>query len=284
MSARVTRLQLKNELHQLGVTAGDCILVRASLGAVGRTEGRETALDALLDAVGVGGTVVSLAFTDSAFIRKPRKEDAFHPLKPSYAGALPNMMIAREEAKRSRHPTCSYVAIGRHADYITEDHTEHSGAYEPIRKIVELSGKCILIGCVGSSPGFTTTHLAEADLGLLRRAAFPGLRSTYFIAEDGQVKLYRRSDPGMCSASFYKFYAHYVREGILSVGHVGAAYSILAPAAATYSIERAVLKEDPKFNICGSPICVTCNAGRWDQIHKAPGLFVRLLAKRLSRR
>lgn len=86
-------------------------------------------------------------------------------------------MLSHPKAFRSKHPTNSYVAIGKNAKYIFGNHDENSGSYEPIRKIVELEGKMILIGCVESSPGFTTTHLAEVDLGLHKRIIFPNLWS-----------------------------------------------------------------------------------------------------------
>ena len=74
---------------------------------------------------------------------------------------------------------CSYVAIGKKAQLITQSHNADSPAYDPVRKIVEANEKCILVGCVGTSPGFTTTHLAEADLGYLKKLPIlPWLNST----------------------------------------------------------------------------------------------------------
>lgn len=280
---KFTYEQLKSDFQRLGVESGDTVLVRASLGAVGRLDGGADAfIDALLESVGAEGTIVSLAFTGGSFWRKPRKEDAFNLSKKSYAGALPNAMIEREGAYRSRHPMCSFVAIGKNAENVTKDHDEHSPAYEPVRNIVELGGKCILVGCVKNSPGFTTTHLAEADLGYLDSLpVLPWLRSVYYEAVDGDLKLFRRKDPGLCSNSFYKFYALYVRESVLSTGFVGKAYSILVPAKNCYEIDLETLRKDRKFNICDSKDCWTCNAGRWDRIHRAPAYFVRKIAKKI---
>lgn len=274
---------LLSDFRSLGVSPGDTLLIRGSLGAVGRIEGGSNSfISCLLDAVGPEGTVISLAFTGGAFLRKPRKQDAFGVSKKSYAGALPNAMLVWPGAKRSSHPMCSFVAIGKNAEYITSGHDEHSHAYEPVRKIIELRGKCILVGCVKSSPGFTTTHLAEADLGYLDSLpVFPWLNSTYYETTDGKLRLFRRKDPGLCSNSFYKFYSLYVREGILSTGFVGKAYSVLAPAKECYEIDLATLRKDRKFNICGSNYCWTCNVGRWDMIHRAPAYFIRKLAERM---
>lgn len=274
---------LKAHIAGLGIKPGDFVLIRAAMGAVGKFSGGAAAfVQALLDVVGPEGTVASLAFTDAPFIRMPKVEDAFTPRKKSYAGALPNSMLEHPGHYRSLHPMCSYVAVGRLAEEFTRGHDESSPAYEPIRKLIEHDGKCVLVGCVGSSPGFTTAHLAEADLGLLSRVIFPWLNATYYQTADGQVRLFRRHDPGLCSQSFYKFYAHYVKAGVLRTGFVGNAYSIAAPARATYDIEKSLLERNPRFNICDDKDCLTCNARRWDRLHKLPGFVVRHALKRIG--
>lgn len=283
--SRLTREALTAQLRALGIAAGDRVLVRAGLGAVGRIDGGAGAfVEALLAAVGPQGTVVSLAFTDSTFLRRPRPEDAFTPDKPSNAGALPNAMLGHPGHLRSRHPMCSYVAIGHDAALFTANHDETSGAYEPVRHLLDARGKCVLVGCVASSPGFTTAHLAEADLGLQRRVVLPRLNATYYRDAAGALRLYRRPDMGLCSMSFYKFYAHHVRAGVLASGFVGNAYSILVPAAAAYQIERAILERQPAFGVCDSPDCFVCNAGRWDRLHKAPAFLARKLRRALARK
>jgi aminoglycoside N3'-acetyltransferase len=282
---KLLEADLINDFTKLGIIEGDTILIRASLGAIGRIDGgAETFINSLLKIVGINGTIVSLAFTSgSAFIKKPRIENAFDLTKESYAGALPNAMIKRSDSFRSSHPMCSYVAIGISAQKITENHDENSLAYEPIRKIIQLNGKSILIGCVDSSPGFTTTHLAEADLGLLSLSIFPKLRSVYYKTKNNDFKIFRRSDPGLCSNSFYKFYAFYVRKKILTTGYIGNAYSVVAPSKGCYEIEYEELKKNNKINICESNMCFTCNAGRWDRIHYAPGYLLRIFSRKINK-
>lgn len=281
----ISEIKLSEDFAQMGIHKGDVVLIRASLGAVGKISGgADNFINALLNVVGTEGTIVSLAFTDASFIKTPKVENAFHSKKKSYAGALPNAMIKRDDSYRSKHPMCSYVAIGKHAEEITKNHDEKSPAYEPIRKIMEIRGKCMLVGCVDSSPGFTTTHLAEADLGLLSLVIFPKLSSTYYKTENNDIKLFRRPDPGLCSNSFYKFYALYVKNKILTTGFIGNAYSVIAPAKECYEIDHAALNENHKINICDSTMCFTCNARRWDRIHRAPFYFIRLFSKKLKER
>lgn len=284
MRGNVSKEKLIEDFRIIGIRPGDVILIRANLASVGRISGgAEIFIEALLDTVGEEGTIVSLAFTNGSFFKKPKIADAFHSKKKSYAGALPNAMISHVGALRSQHPMCSYVAIGKFAEKIINGHDEKSLAYDPVRKIIELNGKSLLVGCVESSPGFTTAHLAESDLGMLKRIPiFKGIICTYYQNKKGGYSLYRRSDPGLCSNSFYKFYAIYVKKGILGTGFVGNAYSIIAESKAAYNIEYEKLKENPKFNICGDKYCFTCNANRWDRIHHLPGYLLRMIWRKIK--
>lgn len=280
---RINKDELIKSFREIGINRDDVILIRASLGAVGRiTGGAETFVDALYEVVGKEGTIVALAFTSGSFFKKPKKEDAFHQLKESYAGALPNEMIKRADSHRSRHPMCSYVAIGKFAKEITEGHDHRSAAYEPIRKIIQYQGKNILVGCVESSPGFTTTHLAEQDLGFLKKPIFSRFVKACYINDYGDYKIFKRKDLGLCSNSYYKFYAHYVKKGILNSGFIGGAYSIMAPAKECYDIERYILSINDKFNICDSSDCFMCNVNRRDRLHHIPKFIARFFWRRLK--
>ena len=280
-----TELTLTQDFNALGVKRGDTVLIRAAIRPVGCVNhGAATVLSALLSAVGDEGTIASLSFTGASFIRKPKPQDVFTRMTPTYAGALPQTMLEHPKSSRSKHPMCSYVAIGKNAEFITKDHGPQSPAYEPIRKIIELQGKMILVGCVSSSPGFTTTHLAEYDLGLLNRIIFPWLSSVYYLDDQGQRKLFRRRDAGLCSPSFYKFYSYYVRAGILRAGLVGDAYSIAVPAQEAYNIEKQILSGNPRFSVCDNPYCLTCNVRRWDRIYRMPFSIPKILFRKYINR
>jgi aminoglycoside N3'-acetyltransferase len=277
----MTPESIQSDLMNLGIGPGDAVLVRAGLGAVGRVQGGDF-LGALLDLVGAHGTVASLAFTKGGFAWQASKIAPYTLASPSYAGALPNAMLAHPGAVRSRHPQCSFVAIGHHAQHLTEEHGPDAGAYEPVRKLIALKGKMLLAGCVSASPGFTTTHLAEIDLGLHRRRVAPWLSVSRYIDEQQRVRVFHRSDPGLCSNSYWKFYSAYVNGGILRAGRIGNAYSICAPAAECYAIEHAILSRDGRFTICGSKDCLTCNLLRWDCIHRWPAYLLRRALRKMQ--
>ena len=277
----IASIRLEEDFNGLGISPGDTLLIRAGLRQVGKIS-RDAFLDALLNVIGNKGTLVSLAFTKSVYLWNADKAEPFTTTSTSYAGALPNAMISYPGSCRSRHPTCSFVAIGLNAKYITDGHGPDSNAYEPVRRIIELGGKCVLVGCVSDSPGFTTAHLAEYDLGLHRRVVFPNIFGVAPYLDDyGKRKLFCRKDPGLCSNSYWKFYAHYVKNGILHSGFIGNAYSIAADARESYKIEKGLLSKDANFTVCDNPMCATCNLLRWDRLHKIPGWAIRRIYKKL---
>ncbi|MBD3842376.1 MAG: AAC(3) family N-acetyltransferase [Campylobacterales bacterium] len=280
MNSEDLKNKIRFQLTELGIQEGDTLLVRADLGAIGKlSRNRLDYIDVILDVLGESGTLVGLAFTGANFIRRD-KGNIFDGSNKANTGAFANVMLSHPKAVRSSHPTNSYVAIGKNANYILKDHDEKSGAYEPIRTIMELNGKMALIGCVASSPGFTTAHLAEVDLGINRRIIFPTLNTSYYKNQQGKVDLFKRTDIGGCSSTFFKFYAHYVREQILQQGYVGNAYSVLVDSNKAYDIEYKILKANPKYNICENPDCFLCRARRWDNLLDAPGFFVRKIYRK----
>ncbi len=126
----------------------------------------------------------------------------------SYLGAFSNIMLSHKDSMRSTHPTNSYVVIGQYAKFITSSHTEKSGAYEPIRELIKLNAKMLNIGCVDTSPGFTTTHLVEVDLGLHNRIIFPKINRVLY-KKNNEIKLFKRKDLGACSSSYINMYSKY---------------------------------------------------------------------------
>jgi aminoglycoside N3'-acetyltransferase len=278
----ISRETLVADLRRLGIRDGDTLLVRATLGAVGRIQGgREAFVGALLEAVGSEGTISSLAFTASKFIGRPDARHVFHAGAKTNSGALPQAMLDHPDARRSKHPTCSFVAIGKHSGTITREHGPTSPAYEPVRKVMQLNGKGLLIGCVRDSPGFTSAHVAEHDLGLYHRIICPWLNSAYFLDDTGTLRLFRRRDLGLCSMGFVKFYSYYVEAGILACGRVGNAYTILVPLLEAYQIEYALLAANPQFSVCDNPKCILCNGRRWDRLHRLPALLLRRMAEQM---
>lgn len=276
--------KLKKDLRDLGVEKGDTLLIRADLSAIGviETKRKEDYLDFILDVVGEEGTIVGLSFIRGFFIINNKTRVSCKETR-AYTGAFANIMLKHPKSIRSSHPTNSFVAIGKNASYITCNHNENSGGFEPIRKIIELKGKMILIGCVNSSPGFTTTHLAEVDLGLHKRIILPSLNRVFY-KKNNIIKLFKAKEIGGCSTAYYKLYSHYVKNELLIQGFIGNAYSVLIDATKAYKIDFKILRENPRIAICDDPACFLCRTRRWDNLKDAPRFFFTQLIPRLLKK
>jgi aminoglycoside N3'-acetyltransferase len=275
--------ELKIELQNIGLKNGDTVLIRADISQILKSKNNLKAkdiLDVILDVVGEDGTVISPSYTRSSFIKIDEKI-VFTMKSRTISGLFSMTMLANKSSVRSSHPTNSYVAIGKYAKDILKNHDEKSGAFEPIRKIMELSGKMLLLGCVSSSFGFTTTHLAEIELKFHKKIIFPTL-FTSFYEKNGEKKLFKRKDQGLCTTNYYKLFGLYVKYEALKQNYVGGSYSLLIDANEAYKIDFETLKSNPKFNICESKDCLQCRVMRWDNLQGAPRFIFNKIVKKLK--
>ena len=275
--------ELKSDLYALGVKKGDTLLVRADLGKIGKisTKKKEDYINFILDFIGHEGTLIGLSFTKSFFIKKNEKL-IFDRYTKSYTGSFANLMLKHPASFRSSHPTNSVVAIGKNAHYVTSNHNECSGAYDPIKKIIELNGKMILIGCSKNSPGFTTVHFAEVELNLHKKIIFPNLNQVFYKKND-EIHLFKRKDIGSCSSVFHRFYGYYIQEECLFQGYIGKAYSLMINAKDAYKIDKKLLIENSKITICNKKDCKLCRVRRWDNLKDMPFFIIRKLLKKVRR-
>lgn len=243
----------------LGLDKGDVVLARVSLRKLGNVEGNraEVFIRALLEVVGPEGTIAALAFT--RFFRSPGKykDYIFDLTTPPYTGGFAAALVNWPGALRSPHPTNSWVAFGKSANVLLAGHDETASCFFPIKRLMDLGGKLILVGCVADSPGFSTVHYAQEQQGLSGRNIHAGRQGVYF-RKNSEVRLFKRKDIPGCSKGFHNFYGYYVSEGILNVAYVGDAYSIAASARDIYKIEYNLLKQNPKIALCDDPYCFHC--------------------------
>ena len=252
---------LTADLRNLGLQTGDTVLVRCAAKTIKVESGSPaTALfDAILETIGPSGTVVVLAFTPDFYFwqKNQAAQFPFHPKAKSDTGALTQILLDRPGTVRSRHPTNSFAALGPHAHAIVRGHDESATAFYPIRNLIEAGGKLLLVGCVESSPGFSTVHRVQEDLGLADRTLLSG-KQICAVQDGDHIRWFERRDVSGCSAGFGKFYSHYEAAGILRRGTVGGAASIFADAAAAYAVERPILAQDPTAAFCDDPFCTSC--------------------------
>jgi len=110
----VTEQDILAGLREVGLSEGDVVLVHSSLSSFGHVEGgADAVIDALLEAVGDGGTVVVPTFTWGPFHEAEGVTlDLRETSCKSEVGIIPETFRLRGEAVRSTHICHSVAAIG----------------------------------------------------------------------------------------------------------------------------------------------------------------------------
>jgi len=221
----VTHADIVRGLRDLGLTEGDLVQVHSSLSAFGTVEGgAEAVVDALLQAVGPGGTVMVPTFNHGA-------ADLFDlRTTPSTNGAITEALRQRPEAHRSLHPTHPTAAIGPLAELLTRDHPAAGtfGLTSPLGKLAAMGGKILLLG-VGMNVN-TMAHIGETLYGVpcfiegWPRRMTDGLG--HVVAATG---LYWRD--GKCRVEWDALEAELRRQGLIRDGRIGNAETHLMPGA-----------------------------------------------------
>lgn len=161
-----TQQQLTTQLLNLGIVKGDVIEVHASLKSIGYIlGGAQTLLDAILEVIGLEGTLVMAAQSwgnsEPAFFQNPPIEvEKFQTLRDShpayrqkqedfrFMGELVKAMQLRPNSYVSNHPNYGFIAIGKYAKWLTQSHalSDGLGMNSPLGKCLELRSKIVLIG------------------------------------------------------------------------------------------------------------------------------------------
>lgn len=258
--SRLCPEELRRQLLNLGVERGDVIYVKADLLKIGIIRGNlKTAfLEALLDVVGEDGTIITAAYTRTFFFPMfNKKAKLFLNDSVPNTGSFSKVMLEDPRSVRSKHPTNSYVALGKRALELTASHDHTSSSYEPLRRVMELDGKCIIVGCVDSSPGHTTTHLAQFDLGYAQQNNFRGLVGATYWEKDG-IRVFYRQDFGGHNIGAKRIYSKYLDLGIIQTAKVGNTTAVISSAREAYDADLEIIKNDKKFLLCNDPNCFSC--------------------------
>ena len=154
----IDKNSLAQDLMDLGIRKGDCVMLHSSLSALGFVEGGSDAVvDAIMQTLGPDGTLVTPAFTRGAWYDRLAMEDCNMDCvgetcpsqSPSNEGAIPNAVLKREGRIRGCHPTHSWVAYGKHAYDICKDTYKCQtlcGKGTVFEKVVELGGCIVTLG------------------------------------------------------------------------------------------------------------------------------------------
>lgn len=176
----ITTKSLVKDLTQLGLYAGQIVLVHTSMKALGgHVVGDAPAVvDALMEVLTPAGTLVmptnSTNNTDPAtWGRNPIPVDRWDEIRaemPPYRpeitpsnrmGAINECFRTYPGVRRSSHPAYSFAAWGQHAAYVTANQSLDNSVAEqsPVGRVYALDGWVLLLG-VGYERN-TSLHLAD---------------------------------------------------------------------------------------------------------------------------
>jgi aminoglycoside 3-N-acetyltransferase len=233
-------------LASLGVRRAGILLVHSSLKSLGHLpDGPETAVEALLEALGSGGTLLMPALSYETVKAENPCFDVSNT--PSCVGALTEFFRKRAGTMRSVHPTHSVCGIGPDAGHMLGGHSRDvtpCGPNSPYSRLREKAGQILFLGC-GLKPN-TSMHAVE------ELVEPPYLYSGWV---DYRIKLadgretamrVRRHDFKGWQQRYDRIEAVMAREGI-STGKVLSADCFLLEAPAFWRKAHEAMKEVPLF-------------------------------------
>ena len=271
--SEITRTEIVGALRKAGLKRGDLVLAHSSLSSFGRIRGgAETVLDAFLEVLGGKGTLLLPAFTAPSIFfegfgsknRRFRPHEADRPELVT-TGRLPQHLLKRPGAVRSRHCSHSVVGIGPLAAQCLSEHQENDPPAcrrSAFGKLLDYGGKMVWFGAgLGSTTFF---HFLETELDA------PWLRSALCcVKEGGRVRtvFVPKHLPG--DRDFYhhaeesKMYKRLIAMGLdIRKTTLGLGAIKVIEASQMYELGMRALREDPNLLLCDSETCLFCSRYR----------------------
>jgi aminoglycoside 3-N-acetyltransferase len=259
-SPPLRRADLCAALCDLGLAAGDSLIVHSACRTLGPVEGgADTVLDALLEVIGPGGNLVLPTFNYT----RPLPEPHFDPAEtPARTGILPELGRRRPGAVRSLHPTHSVAVIGPAAEALTRDHhrCRALGVGSPIDRLAQRGGKVLLIG-VGHTSN-STIHVAEEHAQLPKVSWYEVLPWVKVRSPSGEMLSVQVDSSPSCSAAFGAAEGTLRRHGEIRDSRLGACHLQLVAGAAVLRRVAELLREKPDYLLCTWAGCRPCTGAR----------------------
>ena len=237
VSEPITVSSLATDFRDIGIDAGDRLLVHSSLSAIGWIAGgAQAVVEALQQVVTPRGTIMmpthSAQYTDPADWQHPpvpadwppiirQSIPAFRPdVTPSRGmGAIPECFRTFPTVHRSGHPIVSFAACGPSSQDIADSHSLDFGLGEesPLAWLYDAAGKVILLGVSHASN--TSLHLAE-----YRTKRQPArVRHQAPVMRNGRHAVVEFEDIDLVSNDFADLGRAYERDVGMTTGSVGVA-------------------------------------------------------------
>jgi len=258
----ITYNNLVCDIKSLGIKEGDTLFLRVSYRAIGKIEnGPKTFIDALLSVIGKEGTIILTAFPKkyNSFFRIFHKDKISSEtnLQKPRTGIMSVLALKYSSAMTSKKLIFPFVVIGKHAKYLTENHTSEKEGYWLLKEATEkFNSKCLRVGG-DSLTG--TTHLAFTEM--LKKYKYYQTRFLYglYIKENDNIKWQTEAISSFCIRGFCKIYDHLIYPNISkNESKVGNGYAIVTNMKETLEREREILFKNPKEILCDNPNCAKC--------------------------
>lgn len=157
----LTREHLRDAFGELGVGAGDVLLVHSSYKSLGGVEGGPQAvIDALRDLLGPDGTLVVPTFNFDFCRGTPFDART----TPSQMGVLTELVRTNPDSRRIAHPIYSFAALGARAEACSAIANVSSyGADSLFAKLREWDAKIMVIGLSYNASMTFFHHVEEME-------------------------------------------------------------------------------------------------------------------------
>lgn len=254
----VTEERILNDLKKLGVSEGDTLFVHSSLSKIGFVRnGVDAVIDALVDAVGLNGTLMIPCLSISGtMINTLESGIMFDPkTTPTTLGRIPETFRKKPNVARSIHPTHSICACGPKAEWVTEGHEKCSttfGKGTPFHKLLELDGKILGLGVdLGPVTFYHTIEDIEENFPIYTYCTKDYEVTVINHAGQATVMKVKAHDPTISQTRIdttrgkyiRKFFTNYLRShGLLVEGKIGYAKSWLVNAKDLYQTQEKLMK------------------------------------------
>jgi len=255
----MTRDDIARGLRELGLTAGDSLIVHSSMRHLGPVEGGAgTVIDAILEVIGPTGNLVLPTFN---YVR-PVPSPYYDPMEtPGRTGILPEVGRKRPDALRSLHPTHSVAVIGPDAGRLTAGHLAQRtfGVGSPVDLLAQGGGKVLLLG-VGQTSN-STIHVAEEHAGLPKGSWFDELPVVRIRRPDGTFLAHQLDTSCSCSAAFEGAEQALRSRGEIRDARIGGVCKLMLGRDVIRRVGN-MIREKPDILLCSWEHCPPCTKAR----------------------
>jgi len=256
-------MSLIDDLKNLGIKEGDILYITADILNVGyynknKKNTMSDWVDILSTVVGTEGCFITSSYTKTFYRWRKSKDIIFNRFSKTDNGSLSNALINLPQAVRSTHPTHSYIGIGKNVSKYLSNHNVHSSSYKVLENIMNDGGKFLMLGTIDQRNAPQALHLVQEVLGYTKYSPYKWIFQTYYIDENGEKRLYTKTEFGGCSSGCYKLFGPLLIKNAVEINYVGIAKSALMDSQKSYQVIKKILIENKKYALCDNSLCTQC--------------------------